>query len=71
MIGIRKKLIKEERKIETGTKGLMVEKVKREKENWRIVKVYVGKGEIRGRLQDLEKWMRDRGKERLTIVGGL
>lgn len=37
MMGIKKELIKEEGEIETGTKGLMVGKVKREDERWKIV----------------------------------
>lgn len=60
MIGIKKEVMEEGEKIETKTEGLMVGKVKREDERWRIVGIYVSKVELGRRLQELERWMRTR-----------
>lgn len=69
MIRIRRELM-EEGRIETGKEGLMMGKVKRGKERWSIVGVYVGKGERERVLQDLEEWIGNREQCIKTIVGG-
>lgn len=55
MVGVRMEIVKEIGKIETGTEGLMVERVRREEKRWRIMGVCVGKGEIGRMLRELEK----------------
>lgn len=70
MIGIRRELMEEGTRIETGKEGLMMGKVKRGKERWSIVGVYVGTGEIERVLQDLEEWIGNREQCIKTIVGG-
>lgn len=68
-MGIRKELMEEKGKMETETEGLIVGRVRREEERWRIMGVYVGTEELGKVLQKLERWM---GIEErvLTIIGG-
>lgn len=69
MMVIRRKLMKEGTKMEMGKEGLIVRKVKRRKERWRIVGVYIGKGEMERVLQDLEEWIGNREQSIRSIVG--
>lgn len=69
MMDIRKKLVEEGGKIETKTEGLMVRRVRREEERWRIVGVYVEKRKMGRLLQESEGWIEIREEAVMTIVG--
>lgn len=55
-MGIRKTIMEKGTKIEREKEGMIVGRVRKGKERWRIVRVYVSDG-IERILQVLEKWM--------------
>lgn len=54
----------------TEKKGFIVGKVKRGKERWKKVGVYVSKGEMERVLKELKEWIGNRKQGGRTIVGG-
>lgn len=61
-MGIKKELIDKEKEMEIEEKGLIIGSVRRGKERWRIIGVYVSKN-IEEVLRKLEKWMERKEEE--------
>lgn len=57
VMGIRRELVEEIIGIETGIEGLMIGRAKIGKERWRIVGMYVNKGEMESvaRIRELDR----------------
>lgn len=56
-------------RIEMEKKGTVVGRVERSRERWKIVRVYVKKEDMGGRLKDLEHWMEEKEEGIRTIIG--
>jgi len=69
IMGVKKDMMDKEKKIFTETEGLIIGEVRRKKETWRIIGVYVGKG-IENMKKILEKWIDDREGNIKILVGG-
>jgi len=68
-MGIRKEWIEKGRGIEVEVEGIMVGRVRMGEQRWRIVGVYV-KENIRETLRKLERWMEEKEKGVLSLIGG-
>lgn len=68
-MGIRKELIDKEKEMEIEEEGLIIGSVRRGKERWRIIGVYVSRN-IEEVLRKLEKWMERKEEECKVIIGG-
>jgi len=66
---VRKELEGEGSKIEIGGKGVLVGDMSVGEEKWRVIGVYVGGG-IERSLQEVERWVEDKGEGRRILVGG-
>lgn len=69
-MGIRKELLEEETGFEQDREGIMVVKIRRGTERWRMVGVYAKKEGLEGILKDLERWTEEREEGIKTIIGG-
>lgn len=67
-MGIRKELIDKEKEMEIEEEGLIIGSVRRGKERWRIIGVYVSRN-IEEVLRKLEKWMERKEEECRVIIG--
>lgn len=68
-MGIRKELIDKEEEVEIEEEGLIIGNVRRGKERWKIIGVYVNRN-IEDVLRKLEKWMERKEEEFRVIIGG-
>lgn len=66
---IRKVLLEEEG-FEKDRERIMVEKIRKKTERWRIVRIYAKKEGLKGILKDLERWAEEREERMKTIVRG-
>lgn len=66
---IRREVMKKGLKIESVKERLMTERVRIEKEKWRIIDVYVERSRLEEKLQTLENWMSKKKTGTRTIIG--
>jgi len=69
LMGIRRELWGEGSKIEIGGEGVLVGDMSVGEERWRVIGVYVGGG-IERTLQEVERWVEDKGEEKRVLMGG-
>lgn len=62
MMGIKRETMEKETRMETEKEELMMGRIKRGKERWRIVRVSICKRDMERVLQDLEEWIGNREK---------
>lgn len=67
---IRKKLLEEETGFEKEREAIMMGRIRRGTERWKIVRVYAKKEGLEGTLEDLKRWAEKREEGIKTIVGG-
>lgn len=67
LMGIRKEIIDKEFEIEKKQEGIMIERIKKGEEKWRIIGVYV-REKIEETLRRIEQWVER--EEIKTLVGG-
>lgn len=56
--------------MEVRREELMIGRIKRGEEKWKIMEVYVGKGEMKKILKELEEWIENREEGIQTIIEG-
>lgn len=71
VMGIRKKLIEKDSEISTERERVMVRRIKKRDEKWRIIGVYARRGKLWRILGELENGAEERKKGVWTIVGGI
>lgn len=69
IMAIKKEMMEKGTEVEVRREGLMYGRIRKAEERWRIVGVYVGKGEMERISKKLEEWIRNREEIR-TIIGG-
>lgn len=69
VIGIKWKLVEKGEEIKVNSEGIIIKKVKVEKEKWRIIGVYINR-DIEGKLQRVRDWGEGKKERRLTVIGG-
>jgi len=69
MLGIKKELVKKEKKEVRETEGVMIGRVRYGKDSLRIVGVYVN-GDMEKKLEELRGWMEEKEEGVKTIIGG-
>lgn len=70
-MGIRKKLIEKDSEISTERESVMVRRIKKRDERWRIIGIYARRGKLGRILGELENGAEKREKGVWTIVGGI
>lgn len=69
-MGIRRELVEVRYKIETDEEGVLVGRIIIGKEVWRILGIYVRRGEMDTILEVLDRWAEEKEEGIRTIVGG-
>ena len=68
-MGIRKEIAEKGGRIETGKEGVMMGRINKEGDRWRIIGVYAGEG-IEKAIEEIERWMENREEGVRIIIGG-
>lgn len=66
---IKKDIMEKRIEMEVRREELMIGRIKRGEEKWKIMEVYVGKGEMKKILKELEEWIENREEGIQTIIG--
>ncbi|XP_067208444.1 golgin subfamily A member 6-like protein 25 [Linepithema humile] len=66
---IKKEMMEKGKKIETEREGLIIGRIRKRKQKWRVVGVYVN-GNMEEMLQSMEQWVGEKEMEINTIIGG-
>lgn len=69
VMGIKWELVEKGEEIEVNSEGIIIGKVRANKEKWKIIGVYVNR-DIEEKLQRVGEWMEGKEKRRLTLIGG-
>lgn len=70
IMGIKKDIMEKRIEMEVRREELMIGRIKRGEEKWKIMEVYVGKGEMKKILKELEEWIENREEGIQTIIEG-
>lgn len=71
VMGIRKKFIEEDNEISTERERVVIKRIKKRDEKWRIIGVHARRGMLGRILGELENGAEEREKGVWTIVGGI
>ncbi|XP_067207866.1 golgin subfamily A member 6-like protein 22 [Linepithema humile] len=69
IMGIKKEIMEKGKKIETEREGLIIRRIRKGKQKWRVVGVYVNQN-MEEMLQSMEQWVGEKEMEVNTIIGG-
>ncbi|XP_067208522.1 golgin subfamily A member 6-like protein 22 [Linepithema humile] len=69
IMGIKKEMMEKGKKIEMEREGLIIGRIRKGKQKWRVVGVYVN-GNMEEMLQSIEQWVGEKEMEVNTIIGG-